>query len=69
MKPLTEQQPGQATPTNQHAGPRREQQITIEERTGQGFADPAEKQHRHSGPAASDPDHTIGYDDGMDVGM
>jgi len=48
----------------------REQQISIEERTGQGFADPAEKQqHRHSGPAVSEPDHTIGYDDGMDVGM
>jgi len=70
MKPLIEQQPGQATPTSQHTGPRREQQISIEERTGQGFADPAEKQqHRHSGPAIVESDHTAGFDDGMDVGM
>jgi type IV conjugative transfer system coupling protein TraD len=70
MKSPTEQQTGQTQSTGQQGAPRREQQITIEERTGQSFIDPAERasHHRH-GPVIDDPHHEAGFDDGMDIGL
>jgi hypothetical protein len=46
---------------------RREQQITIEERTGQSFTDPAER-HSHR-PAQVDRDATPDLGDDMDMGF
>jgi hypothetical protein len=46
---------------------RREQQITIEERTGQSFTDPAER-HSHR-PAQVDHDATPDLGDDMDMGF
>ena len=49
---------------------RREQQITIEEQTGQAFADPAERAaRRHASPSHDDLSPPIGPGDGMDMGM
>jgi hypothetical protein len=49
---------------------RREQQISIEEQTGQAFADPAERAaRRHASPSHDDLSPPIGPDDDMDMGM
>ena len=44
IKSDTEQKAWHGTPLGKASGPRREQQITIEERTGQSFTDPVERQ-------------------------
>ncbi|MDE2563030.1 MAG: type IV secretion system DNA-binding domain-containing protein [Sphingomonadales bacterium] len=63
-----EQQAGLKPSGSQPAAVRREQQITVEERTGQAFADPSENGARHH-PSSShdDPAPPAGLDDGMDM--
>jgi hypothetical protein len=46
---------------------RREQQITIEERTGQSFTDPAEKHSHRSAQVDREPSPDLGDD--MDMGF
>lgn len=61
--------PGQSSANAQSAAPRREQQITLEERTGQSFADPGEKhEHRHPGASGAPPEPDLGLDNGVDNG-
>lgn len=47
----------------------REQQITIEERTGQAYSDPAEKGAQHAHQARSEPDLSLDRGDDMDMGF
>lgn len=69
-KATPDQQTGQAATKGQQGAAKREQQISIEERTGQSFADPSERHHqRPHGPQANAPDPGIEPDDGMDMGM
>lgn len=69
-KSTGEQQAGLKSSAGQNSPVRREQQITIEERTGQAFADPTERSgHRHGAPSHADPSPPVGLDDGMDMGM
>ena len=69
-KVLGEQQTGLKPSDAANGAARREQQITIEERTGQAFADPAERRARpHGAPTHADPQPPAGLDDGMDMGM
>ena len=58
---------GQVRPAGQTAPQRREQQITIEERTGQAFTDPAERRGRQHARDDREPDPSI--DDDMDMGF
>jgi hypothetical protein len=56
------------TKPNGHSSPqRREQQITIEERTGQSFTDPAEKHGHRSAREDHEPSPDLGDD--MDMGF
>jgi type IV conjugative transfer system coupling protein TraD len=69
-KTAPDQQTGQAAAKGQQGAAKREQQISIEERTGQSFADPSERHHqRPHGPQINPPDPGIEPDDGMDMGM
>jgi len=58
---------GQVRPAGQTAPQRREQQITIEERTGQAFTDPAERRGRQHARDDREPDPSI--NDDMDMGF
>jgi hypothetical protein len=62
-----EDQTSGSRPTGPSSPQRREQQITIEERTGQSFTDPAER-HSHR-PAQVDRDPTPDLGDDMDMGF
>ena len=62
--------PVPSRPHAQSADQRREQQITLEERTGQSFADPGEKhEHRHPDPGAGQASRDVEIDDGQDIGL
>lgn len=65
-----ERQAGSKSSETANTAARREQQITIEERTGQAFSDPAERAaRRHQSQVHDDPSPPLGPDDGMDMGM
>lgn len=61
-----EDQASGSRPNGPSSPQRREQQITIEERTGQSFTDPAERHSHH--PAQVDRDPTPALGDDMDMG-
>ena len=61
-----EDQTSGSRPTGPSSPQRREQQITIEERTGQSFTDPAERHRQH--PTQVDRDPTPNLGDDMDMG-
>ena len=62
-----QEQSGLARPAGQSAPLRREQQITIEERTGQAFTDPTERDAHRDHHHRDQPDQGAGYDEGMDM--
>lgn len=70
LKSDAEQQSGVRVPTAQSSGPRREQQITIEERTGQSFVEsPKILHHRPSASTIPEQDQGPAFNDGMDMGI
>ena len=70
VKVQNEQQTGLKPSDAAKGAVKREQQITLEERTGQAFADPAERGARHNAsPTHHDPSASIGPDGDMDMGM
>ncbi len=69
-KSQDDRQTGPVSKNASQASGRREQQITIEERTGQAYVDPAERaSHHRQSVGHEDPQAPPGLDDDMDMGM